>query len=89
MIYGRLVTTRTIAEEMESDPAFVREIASAFVRYQRNDWGELCPEDKAENDQAAERGERILASYQTSKGKVWIITEWDRSATTILFPSEY
>lgn len=89
MIYGRLVATRNIADEMENDPAFAREIAAAFGRYQRNDWGELCLEDKTINDQAAEGGERVMASYQTSKGKVWIITEWDRSVTTILFPSEY
>jgi len=89
MIYGRLVATRNIADGMESDPAFAQEIVAAFGRYQRNDWGELCPEDKAVNDQAAEGGERVMASYQTSKGKVWIITEWDRSATTILFLSEY
>jgi uncharacterized protein YycO len=74
---------------MENDPAFAREIAAAFGRYQRNDWRELCQEDKAINDQAAESGERVMASYPTSKGKVWIITEWDRSATTILFPSAY
>ena len=75
MIYGKLVATRGIADEMESDPAFAREIAAAYGRYQRNDWGELCPEDKAENDQAARGGEGVLASYQTSKGKGWIITE--------------
>jgi len=89
MKYGRLVATRGIAEEMESDLAFAREIAEAFGRYQRHDWGDLCQEDKALNDQAVESGDRVMAAYLTSKGKIWIITEWDRSATTILFPSEY
>ncbi len=89
MKYGRLVATCSIADEMESDLAFAREIAAAFTRYQRRDWGDLCQEDKELNDQAVEAGDRILAAYRTSKGKIWIITEWDRSATTILFPSEY
>ena len=44
---------------------------------------------KAENDRALESGDRILSAYETSHGKIWIITEWDRSVTTILFPSEY
>ena len=74
---------------MESDLAFAREIAAVFIRYQRHDWGNLCQEDKELNDEALEAGDRILAAYRTSKGEVWIITEWDRSATTILFPSEY
>jgi hypothetical protein len=45
--------------------------------------------DKELNDLAVKTGERILEAYETSKGKIWIITEWDRSATTILFPNEY
>ena len=58
MKYGRLVATRGIAEEMESDLAFAREIAAAFGRYQRHDWGDLCQEDKALNDRAVESGDR-------------------------------
>lgn len=89
MEYGKIVATRSIADEMENDLAFAREIAVAFDRYQRYDWGELCQEDKALNDQAIKGNDRVLAAYLTSKGKVWIITEWDRSATTILFSGEY
>ncbi|WP_054749762.1 hypothetical protein [Ruminiclostridium josui] len=89
MEYGRLVATRGVADEMESDPMFAREISAAFDRYQRNDWGDLCPEDSEQNDQAVKVGERVLAAYPTSRGTIWIITEWDRSVTTILFPSEY
>ena len=54
-----------------------------------HDWGDLRQEDKALNDQAVESGDQVMAKYLTSKGKIWIITEWDRSATTILFPCEY
>lgn len=89
MEYGTLVATRGIADEMENNPAFAREISAAFGRYLRQDWGDLCQEDAELNDQSIKIGERILAAYPTSKGKVWIITEWDRSVTTILFPSEY
>lgn len=89
MEYGRILATRGVANEMEESPAFAGEVAAAFNQYQREDWGELSQEDKDLNNQAIRAGERILAAYQTSKGRIWIITEWDRSATTILFPSEY
>ena len=46
-------------------------------------------EDKAANEQALIEGNRIMGAYQTCKGKIWIITEADRSATTVLFPDEY
>lgn len=89
MKYGRLVATRGVADEMESNPTFAREISAALGRYRQRDWGDLCHEDAELNDQAVKAGERVLAAYSTSRGTVWIITEWDRSATTILFPSEY
>ena len=63
-----------------------------LARHLRGDWGELCDDDKVANDNALdpERPCRILSAYQTANGtKIWIITEWDRSVTTILLPSEY
>ncbi|MEG6566857.1 hypothetical protein V6B95_07735 [Thermoanaerobacterium saccharolyticum] len=89
MEYGTILATKGVADEMKENPAFAQEVIAAFKRYRKNDWGDLCQEDKDLNDMAARTGERILAAYETSKGKIWIITEWDRSATTILFPSEY
>jgi hypothetical protein len=66
------------------------EVLSALTRHFTGDWGDVCEEDKLSNDQAVEKGLRILSSYQTKDGtKFWIITEWDRSVTTILLPSEY
>ena len=66
------------------------EVLSALTRHSTGDWGDVCEEDKLSNDQAVEEGLRILSSYQTKDGtKFWIITEWDRSVTTILLPSEY
>ena len=58
-------------------------------RHLKSDWGELCPEDKAENNLSLRCGYRLLSSYETPLGKLWIITEADRSATTFLLPDEY
>ena len=89
MKYGNIYATRGIADAMDQSPKFAAEVRQAFGRYQQGDWGDVCEEDRAQNDEAARNGERVLASYQTSGGKIWIITEWDRSATTILYPDEY
>lgn len=87
---GQLVATRGIYENMEKDTAFSKEIGAALLRYQLEDWGdEMPPEDVEANNEAIKDGDRILAAYNTSRGRVWIITEWDRSVTTILYPSEY
>lgn len=65
-------------------------VMRCFERYINCDWGEMCEEDKIANDEAINNEDRILASYEEEgMPKIWIITEWDRSATTILFPSEY
>ena len=61
-----------------------------LARHLTGDWGDCCPEDAAENDFSVANGFRILSSYHTSAGeKIWLITEHDRSYTTILLPSEY
>ena len=52
-------------------------------------WGDLDEEDKAENDFSLQHGYRLLSAYQTPHGRLWIITEADRSATTFLLPEEY
>ena len=54
------------------------------------DWGELPEEDIAENERSVEQGLRVFSAYWLQTGtKIWVITEWDRSATTILLPDEY
>jgi hypothetical protein len=63
-------------------------------RHESGDWGDLSDEDKRLNDAAIdpdpEECSRILSAYHLPDGqKIWIITEWDRSVTTILLPSEY
>ena len=59
-------------------------------RHASGDWGELEPTDVAENQYSIAHGFRLLSSYETNAGeKLWIITEADRSATTLLLPEEY
>jgi hypothetical protein len=67
------------------------DVASYMRRHHCGDWGEeLCAEDKAANEQALKEGSRLLSCYRTPAGdRLYIITEWDRSVTTIMLPSEY
>jgi hypothetical protein len=59
-------------------------------RHMTGDWGELDDEDKEENELSVREGFRILSAYRLNSGvKVWLITESDRSVTTILLPREY
>lgn len=89
MEMGVVLTTRRIHELIQRDSRFKREVLRSLEYYKQHDWGIVSSEDKAENDHAVVEGDRILAAYDTKRGKIWIMTECDRSATTILFPSEY
>ena len=81
---GRLVATPGAMREV---PA--REAGEALARHLCGDWGDVCQEDWAENDFSLREGFRLLSRYKTTKGAVFrIITEADRSATTILLPEE-
>lgn len=64
-------------------------LLSYLVRHLSGDWGDICEEDRAENGSSLERDLRIFSAYITSSGRLWIITEADRSATTMLTPDEY
>lgn len=83
--------------QLVATPAAVAALAAAEVsvfkllnRHARGDWGDLSSEDLALNDLAAITGQRVLSSYVLGNGqKVWIITEWDRSVTTVLLPEDY
>ena len=71
-------------------PASDSLVASLLARHVSGDWGQLDAEDQAANEQALAYGTRILSAYDLATGeRVWIITEADRSATTLLLPSEY
>ena len=83
---GRIVATRGVLKHLErhgiqADPYLRRHV--------RGDWGEVPPQDALANDRATKEGARILSSYEIAGRKVWLITEADRSVTTLLFPSEY
>lgn len=68
----------------------LKDAADCLVRHASGDFGDISEEDKELNETAIETGDRILSSYRDRNGiKFWIITEWDRSATTILLPDEY
>ncbi len=82
---GQVVATQGVMAEIPPE-----EIFDALARHQLCDWGVLCIEDKNRNDEAVLNGGRLLSSYRTqTEQKFWIITEWDRSVTTVLLPDEY
>lgn len=90
---GMVCATRGVAHGMERDTGFARFVADSLARYRCGDWGSVSAADGKANDRAAKRGgERILAAYQypgREGWKIWILTEADRSATTVLYPEEY
>lgn len=89
---GTTLATTGVDSRMKEDPGFMGFVKTSLGRYVNCDWGDTCDDDKLINDEAVEIGEtRILAVYirKSTGEKIWIITESDRSATTILFPEEY
>jgi hypothetical protein len=82
---GRTVITRGALDTLDGE-----EVLAGMARHARGDWGDLCPEDKQANDDALSVGARLLSAYHTGDNrKFWIITEADRSVTTVLLPEEY
>lgn len=90
---GTLVTTRGVHDEMTRDSQFAEFVLTCIARHKICDWGDLCDSDKCQNDEAVRTGDdRIFSAYEPSDHpgwRIWIITEWDRSVTTVLFPDEY
>ena len=90
---GTLVITRGVHDEMTRDSQFAEFVLTCVARHEACDWGDLCDSDKNRNDEAARTGDdRIFSAYEPADHpgwRIWIITEWDRSATTVLFPDEY
>lgn len=84
---GQIVMTHGAAETLERHEV---NPFSLILRHLVGDWGDLDEEDKAENDRALIYGDRLFSSYKLDEQeKIWCITEWDRSATTLLRPDEY
>jgi len=66
------------------------DILSSLLRHQSGDWGDFCEDDRQQNEEALTEGLRLMSVYYTaSRVKFWVITEWDRSVTTILMPEDY
>jgi hypothetical protein len=94
---GPVYLTHLTNQEGEERPAFRSFILQALRRHAAGDWGDCGPEDRAANELALTTGDRILGVYQLPanirsafrEDRIWIITEADRSATTVLWPSEY
>lgn len=88
---GQLVTTREVYDWMIVKGDFYHFVNACLKRHLRGDWGNLSPEDEEQNEIALREGNlRLFSAYEHhSLPKIWIITEADRSVTTILFPDEY
>jgi hypothetical protein len=82
---GRVVITANAARHLSQ-----AEILAALRRHGLGDWGDTHPEDEGQNDLALRNGERLFSVYHSGSGQTfWIITEWDRSASTVLLPDDY
>jgi hypothetical protein len=84
---GRVVATPGALEALEEAKT---NGVSLLARHIMGDWGDLSKHDKRENDFSVKAGYRIFSAYILSTGvKLWVITEANRSSTTLLLPSEY
>lgn len=84
---GRLMSTPGALAALEEAGQTALEF---LLRHEAGDWGDVCPEDWQENELSMREGFRLLSSYHLNTGiRIWVITEADRSATTILLPEEY
>jgi hypothetical protein len=84
---GQIVATPGALEVLEACHQSPMEF---FARHARGDWGELSADDVAENEFSLQNGFRLLSSYATASGqKLWVITEADRTLTTLLLPDGY
>jgi len=82
---GKVFTTIGAKEEIPTTDILV-----ALIRHCSGDWESLCEQDIEQNRLALIHGERIFSRYTSREGvRFWIITESDRSSTTVLLPSEY
>jgi len=83
--FGRVIATRNAIDTIPAG-----DIADALDRHGRCDWGDLSPGDRELNDDSLDSGDRLLSSYRDRNGvSFWIITEADRSSTTVLLPQDY
>jgi hypothetical protein len=85
---GQIVATPgslALLEQTQTD------VIDLLIRHVKGDWGVVCDADARLNDQAVTDGTRVISSYELGdrREKLWIITDADRQATTVLLPAEY
>jgi hypothetical protein len=82
---GQIVATPNALQSLTRE-----DIAKALDRHAACDWGDCCREDSQENELSLKEGFRLFSVYHAENGKkFWVITEADRSVTTVLMPEDY
>jgi hypothetical protein len=81
---GQVAITANASLQLSTEEVF-----TAMKRHASGDWGDLCPEDTLANDTALDEGGRLLSAYGQGENRFWVITEADRSVTTVLLPEDY
>lgn len=86
---GQLTVTRNVNEVIATNEAFAKFVMESLVKYRNCNWGQTHEDDIELNDKSVINNWRVVAKYQNEEFTIFIITEHDRSYTTILFPDEY
>lgn len=86
---GQVVMTRGVADWAAENEGHSLLVMKCLTLHHSGDWGTVDAEDWQANENALIHGDRLLSAYTIVGTKIWIITEADRSVTTVLFPSEY
>ena len=87
---GKIVVTRGVMDAMVEKQSFAAFVCRSMSRHRRGEWGDISSADKLENELSLDQGFRLLSACETrGLPRIWIITEADRSVTTVLFPEEY
>lgn len=87
---GKLFVSRGVSDLLDRNDEFAMHVSLSLRRHLAGDWGDVCDQDRLANEAALQEGERLFSVYKKEGlPKIWIITEWDRSCTTVLFPEEY
>lgn len=90
---GQVVMTRGVADEVAASATYAFFVEKALQMHSEGNWGDVCDEDWQRNQDALKNGGRLFSAYIMNDldptDKIWIITEEDRSVTTILLPEEY
>ncbi len=83
---GKIVATPAALEAMDAHGLVA---GTLLVRHLKGDWGDICAEDRRENELSLQEGFRLMSVYKQHGTVIWVITEADRSVTTFLMPEDY